>query len=230
MDTTDPIILKTESFASFAAEFIIKKISETLKIQDRFILGLSGGTTPKSVYEEIAKIGQTLDWEKVIVTFSDERCVGPEDPDSNFRMAKESLLDAISIPPQNIHRIHGELSPEDAAKKYEGELHTANIASHDLLLLGIGDDGHTASLFPDNMSLSEDTRFVVATFIPKLNTYRITLTYPSINASRDICFLVNDSKKEGVLEKIFAGNIRYPAAAVHAQENTYWIIGQNAKI
>lgn len=222
-------IIRTRSFSSEAANFITGKISEILAARGRCVLGLSGGNTPKSVYSEIAIKGKNVDWSKVIITFSDERCVSPEDKESNFRMASESLLNKVSIPPKNIYRMEGELDPDIAAEKYENLLSKLNngseILQHDLLLLGIGDDGHTASLFPGTEALSENTKLVTANFVPKLNTYRLTMTYRLINTSHNICFLVNDPQKENIVQEILNGNTSYPAAGVHATESLTWIIG-----
>ena len=224
----EPLVIKTRSFSSDAADIIIHKISETIAARGRCILGLSGGNTPRSVYSEIAIKGKNVDWSKVFITFNDERCVPPEDKESNFRMANETILSKVPIPSENICRMQGELDPDVAAEKYENVLsklaNGSDILQHDLLLLGIGDDGHTASLFPGTEALSENIKLVTKNFVPKLNTYRITMTYRLINASRDICFLVNDPRKENIVQGILNGNGSYPATGVHARESLTWII------
>jgi 6-phosphogluconolactonase len=146
--------------------------------------------------------------------------VPPDDEQSNYLMARHSLLDAVPIPPGNVFRIQGELPPEEAAADYDARL--AQVASrfgesryrHDLLLLGMGPDGHTASLFPGTDALAEQTRNVVHNFVPKFDTYRITFTYPLINAARHVCFIVGGDDKKPIVSQILAGHTEYPAAHV----------------
>jgi 6-phosphogluconolactonase len=146
-------------------------------------------------------------------------------------MAKRSLFDRIEIPPENIYRIRGEDPPESAAASYEKKLRLladaahVKVLSHDLLLLGVGEDGHTASLFPGTAALSERNRLVVPNFVPKQNSWRITFTYPLINDSRHICFLVNHKKKQSMIDKILKGDRSYPASHVTASESVAWLLG-----
>jgi 6-phosphogluconolactonase len=225
-----PTILKTKSFAKDAADLIIKNAVEAIATRGSFILGLCGGKTPEPVYAEIARQGQFLNWSNIFITFGDERCVGPEHIESNFRMAKESFLKNVPIPSENIFRIQGELPPNTAAMEYEKRLlelqnvhHTEML--HDLLLLGVGDDGHTASLFPGSAALTENERLVVANYVEKFDSNRITFTYKLINNSRNICFLVNDSRKDKIVSEILNGNPAYPAAGVSAKESLTWVMG-----
>lgn len=223
-------IIKTTSFSEEAADWIVKQIGDILTLQDRFILGLCGGKTPEDVYREIAKQGQALPWQRIIITFGDERCVGPEHFDSNYRMAKATLFDEIAIPKENVLRIQGELPPEAAAKDYEtkllrlGKIKNGGFA-HDLLLLGIGDDGHTASLFPETLALSETNRSIVANYIPKFSNYRITATFKLINEAEHVCFLVNDQKKTEIVKSVLRGEKQYPATFVTAKSSLTWILG-----
>ena len=141
-----PNVLRSKSFAKDAADLIVKKATESLDARGRFILGLCGGKTPEPVYTELVNRREALNWNHVFITFGDERCVKPENTESNFRMAKESLLDGIEIPPQNIYRVHGEEPPDEAAAAYEKQLllmcgDSAGIVRHDLLLLGMGAGG-----------------------------------------------------------------------------------------
>ena len=154
----------------------------------------------------------------------------PDDAQSNFRMAKEALFDRIDIPRENIHRIRAEHSPESAAEQYDASLRRMAgedpIFRHDLLLLGMGDDGHTASLFPGTEALNEKDRWVVANFVPKFDTHRITLTYPVLNAARHVAFLVNSKGKDGILEEVFSGTSSYPSAAVQPTAGRLtWLLG-----
>jgi 6-phosphogluconolactonase len=153
-----PEIVRSGNFARDAAVFIVEKARRAIAAHGLFRLGLAGGKTPAQVYEEVARLGAELPWERVQITFGDERCVPPDDPESNYLMAKSTLLDRISIREPNVFRIRGELGAEKAAREYEQKL--AAVATrlgearyvHDLLLLGLGRDGHTASLFPVHRS------------------------------------------------------------------------------
>ena len=157
----------------------------------------------------------------------------PDDPQSNFRMARENLFVPAAVPEKSIMRMRGEIDPQIAAKEYEDRLTAIArgcgepIYQHDLILLGLGDDGHTASLFPGTTALDEMTRRVVANFVPKLNAWRLTFTFPLINHARHILFLVGASKSPELIERVLAGDPQFPAGRVHpvAGEVT-WIIGE----
>ncbi|MCB2179782.1 6-phosphogluconolactonase [bacterium] len=186
-----------------AAETILQQAHRSLAKRQQYTLVLSGGSTPAPVYARLAERSQAenLDWQNIYIFWGDERCVPPDDSQSNYRMAKENLLDHIAIPPDNIYRIMGELEPETAAQDYEGVL---NAFFHnrekrfDTILLGLGDDGHTASLFPGTDGLKETQRWVIPNIHPYTNTWRISLTYPTINLSRHIIFLVAGAGKADV--------------------------------
>src|SRR5213076_3331365 len=178
---------------------------------------LSGGNTPRPIYSEIARIGRDLPWERILITFGDERCVPPDDPQSNFRMARENLFVPAAVPEKSIMRMRGEIDPQIATQEYEDQLNAIAsrrgepIYQHDLILLGLGDDGHTASLFPGTAALDETTRLVAANFVPKLNAWRLTFTYPLINHARHILFLVGASKYPQLIERVLAGDRHFPA-------------------
>jgi 6-phosphogluconolactonase len=227
-----PTVLRTADLATDGARFILERAQSALSARGLFRLGLAGGKTPRSVYVELAKIGKDLPWTRVQITFGDERCVPPEDADSNFAMARESLLDHVPIPEGNVFRIRGEIAPEDAARECEAQL--SAVAGrmgevryrHDLLLLGLGEDGHTASLFPGSPALEETTRNVIPTIGPKPPPQRVTFTLPLINASRHVCFITKTTGKEDVLEAVLSGDQRYPAARVHPVDGSItWLIG-----
>ena len=214
----DPEIVWTEHFAEDAAAFIAGEARAAIEMRGFFRLALAGGNTPRLVHAALAT--KPVEWSRVQITFGDERCVPPDDADSNFRMAKESLFDLVSIPPGNIFRIRGESAPDAVAREYEDKL--AAVAArfgeeryvHDLILLGMGPDGHTASLFPGSPALAERARNVIPTTGPKPPPQRITMTFPLLNAARCVCFLVNDAGKLSLVEKIIAGDTEYPAAHV----------------
>lgn len=221
-----PEIIYLSDFVEEAAGFILRSAEGSLAERGRFRLSLSGGQTPRPIYERFAEIGKNLPWKNVFITFGDERCVPPSEAESNFRMAKESLLSRVEIPNENILRMRGELPPNEAADAYEAALAAFGEKRfvHDLILLGLGDDGHTASLFPGTTALEEQERNVVANFVPKFDTYRITLTYPSINAARHVCFLINDAKKKAIVDAILAGESDFPAARI-APTRLTWLLG-----
>lgn len=226
-------VLRSSNFVSDAAEFILQQARTALAERDQFRLALSGGNTPRMVYAELARIGRDLPWDRVFFTFGDERCVPPEDEQSNFRMALETLFVPAAVPEKSIARMRGEIDPEIAAQEYQDGLDLLAaqrgemIYRHDLILLGMGDDGHTASLFPATAARQEKTRKVVANFVPKFNSWRITFTFTLINQARQICFLVNANKNAALLERVLAGDKQYPAAQVEpANGGLTWIIGQ----
>lgn len=230
-----PEIIRTSNFVADAAQFILQQAREALAERGDFRIALSGGNTPRPVFAELARIGRDLPWERVFITFGDERCVPPEDEESNYRMARESLLSPASVPDRSVARMRGEIEPTLAAQDYQDQLEVLAaqtgelIFRHDLILLGLGDDGHTASLFSGTAALEEKARWVVANFVPKLNTWRLTFTFPLIEQARRICFLVNGDKQRDLIEKVFAGGDAYPSSRVRSTNGVVtWIIGETA--
>src|SRR6266705_2054343 len=224
-------VIRTKNFAADAADFILDQAREAIGERNEFRIALSGGNTPRPVYARLAAVANDLPWDLVCFTFGDERCVPPEDPESNFRMARETLLAPAAVPEKSIMRMRGEIDPQIAAQEYQDELEllatqrAEHIYCHDLILLGLGEDGHTASLFPDTPALEETTRRVVANFVAKLNAWRLTFTFPLINQARQICFLVNASKGTKLIERVLEGDRRYPAARVQPTAGTVtWIV------
>lgn len=223
-----PEIIHSTDFVRDAISLIEREADIAIFERGEFHLALSGGNTPKPVYQALAARRDA--WKEWIITFGDERCVPPDSDQSNYRMAKESFFDHAPIPAENILRVRGEAEPAVAALEYENELRQRSrghaIYRHDLLLLGMGDDGHTASLFPGTEALGVTDRWVVSNFVPKFNTHRITFTYPLLNAARHVCFLVNSKGKDAILEEVFSGKSSYPCAAVRPVEgNLTWLLG-----
>lgn len=223
-----PEIVHSTNFVADAVALIERAADIAIFERGEFRLALSGGNTPRPVYEALAKHRDA--WSKWVFTFGDERCVPPDSDQSNYRMAREALFDHVPIPAENILRIRGEADPAVAAQEYEDELRRRagkqSHYRHDLLLLGMGDDGHTASLFPGTAALGVTDRWVVSNFVPKFDTHRITMTYPLLNAARHVCFLVNSKGKDGILEEVFSGKSNYPSAAVRPTEgNLTWLLG-----
>jgi 6-phosphogluconolactonase len=230
----NPRVIRTKNFVADAAAFILEHARKALDERNEFRIALSGGNTPAPVYARVASEARDFPWESVWFTFGDERCVPPDDPQSNFRMARENLFVPAAIPEKSIMRMRGEIDPQVAAQEYEDQLNVfatnrgEAVYKHDLILLGLGDDGHTASLFPATAALEETARRVVANFVPKLNAWRLTFTFPLIDQARHILFLVGASKSPRLIEGVLAGDQQFPAARVNpsAGEVT-WIIGES---
>ncbi|MEI6491111.1 MAG: 6-phosphogluconolactonase [Verrucomicrobiota bacterium] len=223
-----PEILHTRSFVSDAVALITGEAEKSIAARGIFRIALSGGNTPRPVYEGLA--GLDLPWDKWEITFGDERCVPPESDQSNFRMARLAWFDPARVPTSSILRMEGESDPVAAAEKYEKELLARSTPyRHDLVLLGMGDDGHTASLFPGTEALGVTNRLVVANYVPKFSTHRLTFTYPLLDAARHVCFLVSSPGKEQVLKEVLAGNTGYPSAAVAPVDGRItWLLGGGA--
>jgi 6-phosphogluconolactonase len=230
---TSPHVIRTNNFAADAADFILEQAHKAIGERNEFRIALSGGNTPRPVYARLAAIGHDLPWDLIRITFGDERCVPPDDPESNFRMAWETLLAPARVPEKSILRMRGEINPQIAAQEYEDQLdliarqHNEPIYRHDLILLGLGDDGHTASLFPGTAALEEKIRRVVANFVPKFNAWRLTFTLPLINQARHILFLVGAAKKPRLIERVLEGDRELPAARVDPSAgDVTWMIGE----
>jgi len=208
-----------------AADELIRVGKEAISERGQFTLVLSGGSTPRCLYSLIAANASTsLPWDKVFFFFGDERHVGPKDAESNFRMADESLLSKIPVPAANVFRMPTE-NPDAAAAAdaYEQTLRKffdvapGKFPRFDLVLLGMGPDGHTASLFPETAALQEKSRLVVANWVEKMQTHRITLTLPVLNASQEVAFLVSGTDKAVPLHEVLEGNAageKYPSKLI----------------
>jgi 6-phosphogluconolactonase len=217
-----------------AASFIIEQAHRAIGERKEFRIALSGGNTPRPVYAELAKRARDFPWEKILITFGDERCVSPDEAQSNYRMAREALFTPGGIPDRSILRMRGEIDPQIAAQEYQEHVDLLatqrgeQIYRHDLILLGLGDDGHTASLFPGTAALAETTRRVAANFVPRFNTWRLTFTFALINNARRVCFLVNGSKHADLIEAVLKGDQQFPAARVNPTAgDVTWILGQD---
>jgi 6-phosphogluconolactonase len=228
-----PTIIRTKNFVADAAGFILARARKAMAGRNEFRIALSGGNTPAPIYARIAEEADDFPWHRVRFTFGDERCVPPEDPQSNFRMARENLFVPAGVPEKSIMRMRGEIDPQMAAQEYEDQLDAiatesgGAIYQHDLILLGLGDDGHTASLFPRTAALDEMTRRIVANFVPNLNAWRLTFTFPLINHARHILFLVGASKSPRLVERVLAGDQQFPAARVNPSTgDVTWMIDE----
>ena len=208
-----------------AAEQFIELANKAIQRSGQFAVALSGGSTPKTIYSLLASADykERVDWSRVHLFWGDERCVPPDHPESNFRMVEESLLSKVLIPAANIHRMPGEKEPEQAATEYEEHLRQFFHLTHggvprfDLIFLGLGEDGHTASLFPDSAALNEKERSVATVYVEKLKAHRLTVTLPVINGAAQVTFLVSGQSKTAIVNDILGSNsdsFIYPAAKV----------------
>jgi len=203
------------TLAQRAAQHIVEVIGEAVEARGRARIAISGGSTPRAAFELLAHSNhpwhRRMPWDRLELYWVDERAVPPDDAASNYRMTREALLDHVSLRPEQIHRIEGELEPEVAAARYESELRNsfrlegAETPRFDLILLGMGADGHTASIFPHTDAVHEMSRLVAANHVPQLDTWRITLTWPVINAASSVCFLIAGADKASVLQEVFCG-------------------------
>lgn len=231
-----------ESLAQAAAEWVVQRSAEAIEQHGSFSLALSGGSTPRRTFELLADEDHTdrIDWQKTYVFWGDERCVPPDHPESNYRMARLALLDHIPLPAEQIYRMQGELTPQIAADVYERILraHFMTVRSgnlpettFDLVLLGLGSDGHTASLFPGTDALSVTDRWSVANYVPQMDTWRLTLTLPCINAASHITFLVSGENKAQRLRQVIRTDqgAELPASLVQPQHGKLvWLVDEAA--
>lgn len=198
-----------------------------------FHVALSGGSTPKRLFQELTAVGAAVPWDRVHLWWGDERCVPPDHPDSNYGMTRKTLIEPLGLDPTHVHRIAGERPPDEAAIAYEGALVAAIGAppAFDLLYLGMGPDGHTASLFPGSPGLAETTRLVIANPIDSPLAHgkatRITLTYPALAAAKHTRFLVCGSDKATMLSRVVRGDRTLPSALVTGAD-VVWMIDRGA--
>jgi 6-phosphogluconolactonase len=223
-----------------AAEEVVRAANQAVTERGRFTIALSGGSTPKNLYTLLATNARTsLPWDRMYFFWSDERHVPPDDPESNYRMAEEAILSKIPVAAGNVFRVPAE-NPDAAAaaEAYEQTLRkffaveAGQVPRFDLILLGMGPDGHTASLFPETAALREKSRLVVANRVEKLKTSRITFTLPLLNAARCVAFLVSGTDKASALHEVLEGNAQgeqYPAKLVQPSDGKLiWFLDRAA--
>jgi 6-phosphogluconolactonase len=198
-----------------AALHLVELAEEAVAARGRVRIAVSGGSTPKATFQLLADSAHPfvtrMPWHGLELFFVDERTVPPDHPDSNYRMTREAMLDKVGLRPEQIHRIQGELEPEVAAAEYEYDLRKtfrlegAEAPRFDIITLGMGDDGHTASLFPHTEAIHEMGRLVVANQVPQKDTWRVTLTWPVINHAREVFFLIAGTDKAEPLKEVLTG-------------------------
>lgn len=224
-----------DALSRAAADVIEAAAQRAVTTRGRFSLALSGGSTPRTLYHLLATDYRSrIPWSLSELFFGDERCVPPNHPDSNFRMVRETLLAEIPGLEARAHRIPGERGPQAAAESYDALLHTvfpgANPVTFDVLLLGVGEDGHTASLFPGAPALEERARWAVATDAPSTSPIRarVTLTYPILDASLETLILTGGPEKQPIIDDIrndgASAAARYPVARITARERVRWMV------
>ena len=229
-----------ESVARGAAEWIAELAGEAIQSRGRFGVALAGGSTPRRVYELLAGDGgpgRRVGWSKVHVFFGDERTVPPDHADSNYGMANAAMLSRVPIPAENVHRMFGEGDAVANARLYEDELRSffgddADWPAFDLVMLGMGDDGHTASLFPSTGALEERSAWVVANWVEKFQTFRLTLTAPAINHAARVLFTVTGAGKAARLREVVEGprdTSRLPSQLIEPRGGTLdWFVDEGA--
>jgi 6-phosphogluconolactonase len=229
-----------QEISAAAAEEVVRAANEAVNRDGRFTLALSGGSTPKNLYNLLATNARTaLPWDRMFFFWGDERHVPPTDPESNYRMADETMLAKIPVAASNVFRIKTE-NPDAAAvaEAYEQTLRKffqvqpGQVPNFDLILLGMGPDGHTASLFPGTAALKEKSRLVVANWVEKMQTHRITLTLPVLNAARCVTFLVSGTDKASALHAVLEENVpaeQYPSKLIKPSDGKLiWMIDRAA--
>lgn len=229
----------TNTLSQQAAQFIVHLANESIVTRGRFSIALSGGSTPKVLYGLLGSepYRDQIDWSKVDIFWSDERCVPPDSADSNYRMAREVLLSRVPLSPQQVHRMLADQPDRDAAAQvYTHEMRqsfgTGDVPHFDLIQLGMGPEGHTASLFPHQSSLHEQQRLVMYVNVPKPPPPRLTFTPPILNAARHVLFLVTGAEKADAVQAVLEGDYNpeeYPAQIVRpASGEVVWMLDEAA--
>ena len=235
------VFVDVDALLDGAADVVVRAAAASIEARGLFTLALSGGSTPQGLYRRLASAAwrDRIDWARVHLFWGDERCVPPTHDASNYRMARESLIDHVPVPPAHVHRMHGEDAPDSAAVDYETELRATlgarphnDLGAFDLVLLGLGADGHTASLFPGMPSGRLVTRWVVAEHVDTVRGWRITLTPPVLNAARAVVFLVAGDDKAPALAAVLEGPVRpsaLPAQRIaDGARHVRWLVDRRA--
>lgn len=220
-----------------AAEMFVDLVNQSIAAHGRFSLALSGGQTPRQLYGILAEapFRERIHWQAVHIFWGDERCVPANDPRSNALMAQEALLNHVPVPSSQIHSVQGDLLPAQAAEQYEAKLRDffgEQPPVFDLILLGLGDNGHTASLFPHTPVLDEKKRWVAEVYVAEQEMYRVTFTAPLINQAHQVIFLVSGAEKALALREVLEGAYRpqqYPAQLIcPASSHPIWLVDKAA--
>jgi 6-phosphogluconolactonase len=230
--TPEVVVVPEADALAVAAALRIEAVATAAAWDDPATVALAGGSTPKVAYRHFGS--RCVAWAKLRLFWGDERCVPPDDPASNYGMVRGVLLDRVYMPPANVHRIHGELEPEEAARRAEEDLRREfpgqEIPRFDLMILGIGTDGHTASLFPGAPEVEVTDRLCVPVHRPELpQPWRVSMTLPVLNAAHHVMFLAADGAKAEVIARAVAGDPDLPAGRVRPPDGTLtWILTEDA--
>jgi 6-phosphogluconolactonase len=234
--TIQVLATPADLFHAAADEFV--RVGRTaIGAQGRFTVALSGGSTPRGLHSQLAKDYPSFAWNRTFVFIGDERYVPPDHSDSNYRMANETLLTKVAIPPENVHRVRTELpDPKQAAAAYEAdvrsffELRASEFPRFDLIILGLGPDGHTASLFPGSEGLKEQSKLVIANWVEKFKTFRISFSYPALNHAAEVMFLVSGADNADAVRQVLKGSTPpLPAQLVQPTEGKLlWMLDETA--
>lgn len=229
-----------QALSRAAAENFVRLGAEAIEKNNRFTLALSGGSTPKMLFQTLAsdEFRLQIDWTKTFFFFGDERCVPPDSAESNYRMARENLFESLNIKPENVFRWQTEFVPAIAAEDYENQLKDFfalkenEIPRFDLILLGMGADGHTASLFPETGALDETEKLAVANLVEKFASFRLTFTFPLINNAANIIFLIAGAEKAETVKIVLKGEFepqKFPAQNVKPRSgNLFYFMDKEA--
>jgi len=226
-----------EELAEASVKFIIETAKQAIETNGRFVISLSGGHTPERLYTLLSKppFRDQVQWNKTFVFWGDERCVPPDDKQNNANMARTLLLDLIDIPPLNINAVPVELPPRKAANEYENTLKRffgKEAPRFDIILLGLGENGHTASLFPDAGIIFESHNWIMEVYVPEQKMFRITMTPDLINQAHNIIFLVEGENKAAILKTVLTADYqpdKFPAQRIKPLNgNLYWFIDSKA--
>ncbi len=228
-----------EQLARAAAELFVQVASKSIGEHGRFRVALSGGSTPRRVYELLAMpaFSSRIVWDPIDIFWGDERYVPPDDSNSNYRMAAEALLLHAPLPPANIHRVPTEISPPSAAARaYENKIRqcfgeSVSVPQFDLIYLGLGTNGHTASLFPHSPALRERSRLVFADFVAEVNAWRISMSATLLNGGRTVAFLIQGQEKAQLLREVLLGPRdleRLPAQLIAPEGKLLWMVDEAA--
>ncbi len=232
----------TDSSALFhvLAEQFVGLANDAIARRERFAVALSGGSTPRPLYERLAsrEFVTRMDWKQTDVFFSDERCVPPDDERSNYRLAADTLLRHVGLPPVRLHRMRGENNPAVEASRYENEVRItldSALPRFDLILLGLGENGHTASLFPGTAALEETTHIVASQYIKSEREWRLTFTRPILNAAAHVWVMVSGRAKASVIQRVLQGPVnpvQLPAQYLPSGSSqlTWWLDADAASL
>lgn len=234
LNATRELIVPGDTLATirFAARHFLQLASNSIENYGKFVVALSGGSTPNAIYSSLEKLGSTIDWSRVHLFWGDERSVPPDHPDNNYRAAMNSGLQNLPIPDKQIHRMIAEKNIEREAENYEAAIRRESTgkASFDLVMLGIGEDGHIASLFPNTAGLHESSRWVIANQVPQKNTIRMTITYPCIRAAKAVVIYALGKSKQTIISEVLHSppTSKWPASQVGTNSHpVLWIVDKD---